>query len=49
MFLKTITVSAFPGCGETYLYRNQEKFGYKILDSESTKFSKHDGWAKRIH
>lgn len=44
--MKTIIVSAFPGCGKTYLYRNQEKFGYKILDSESTKFSKHDGLEK---
>lgn len=44
--MKTMIVSAFPGCGKTYLYRNQEKYGYKILDSESTKFSKYDGWEK---
>lgn len=46
MLLKTMIISAFLGCGKTYLYRNQEKFNYKIIDSESTKFKKCDGWEK---
>lgn len=44
--MKTIIVSAFPGCGKTYLYANQDKYGYKIIDSDSSKFEKYDGWEK---
>ena len=39
-------VSAFNKYRKTYLYRNQEKFGYKILDSESSKFKQQEGWEK---
>ena len=44
--METKIISVFPGCGKTYLYRNQEKFNYKILDSDSSKFEKYDGWEK---
>ena len=48
-------VSAFPGCGKTYLGENQDKleFNFKgekrkfsFLDSDSSHYKKHDGWEK---
>lgn len=36
----------FLGCGKTYLFRNQIELGYKILDSDSSKFEKGEGWEK---
>lgn len=42
--MKTMIISAFPGCGKTYIYENQSKYNYKIMDSDSSKFEKHDGW-----
>jgi len=44
--MKTMIVSAFPACGKTYLFRNQEKLGFKIADTDSSKFTKHEGWEK---
>ena len=41
---KTMIISAFPGCGKTYLYDNQDKYNYKILDSDSSRYEKHEGW-----
>lgn len=42
--MKTIIFSVFPACGKTWLYKNQEKFNLKILDSDSSEFS----WIKII-
>lgn len=53
---KTLIISAFPACGKTFLYRNQEQLlfksqnglqiHYSFLDSDSSKFKKYDGWEK---
>ncbi len=43
---KTLIISAFPGCGKTYLFNHQNEFGYTILDSDSSKFSKTSNWEK---
>jgi hypothetical protein len=32
-------LSCFPGTGKSYLFNNQEKYGLKILDSDSSNFS----------
>ena len=32
-------LSCFPGIGKTYLFNNQEKYGLRILDSDSSNFS----------
>lgn len=45
--MNTMIISAFPACGKTYLFRNQEKLNYKILDSDSSKFVKTKGWEIR--
>lgn len=40
--LKGITtriISAFPGVGKSYLFDNQDRYGLKVLDSDSSKFS----------
>lgn len=52
----TLIVSAFPGCGKTYLYENQESLNFEVhdgtyktfsfLDSDSSRFSKAEGWEK---
>jgi len=39
----TIVISAFPGCGKTYLFNHQGEYGFSIHDSDSSKF-KGDGW-----
>lgn len=44
--INTMIISAFPGCGKTYLFKNQEQLGYKILDSDSSKFERRDNWEK---
>ena len=53
--MKTLIISAFPGCGKTYLVRNQEELLFRVyeerkhfsfLDSDSSKFEKKDGWEK---
>lgn len=53
---KTLIISAFPACGKTFLYKNQEQLlfrsqdesqiHYSFLDSDSSKFQKYDGWEK---
>lgn len=42
--MNTMIISAFPGCGKTYIYENQIRYDYKVMDSDSSKFEKHDGW-----
>lgn len=37
--MKTKVFSVFPACGKTYLFENQKKYGIKVLDSDSSKFS----------
>lgn len=53
---KTLIISAFPGCGKTYLYQNQGKLGFKhfgkdvvfsVCDSDSSRYEKHDGWERQ--
>ncbi len=44
--MKVKIISAFPGCGKTYLYNNQIKYGLKILDAESYLFHKTPNWEK---
>ena len=50
-----MVVSAFPACGKTYLYENQddllfsylgESIKFTFLDSDSSKYKKHEGWEK---
>lgn len=36
---KTKIISAFPACGKTYTFEKLNENGYKILDSDSSKFS----------
>ena len=57
MNMKTMIISAFPSCGKTYLYKNQNELTfpncngklihYSFIDSESSKYEKCDGWEKR--
>lgn len=53
--MRTMIISAFPACGKTYLYRNQdqlefeflgEKRKFSFLDSDSSHYEKHDGWER---
>ena len=39
-FRETLVISAFPGCGKSHMYRNNED--KLILDSDSSKFDKSD-------
>ena len=41
--MNTKIYSVFPACGKTYLFENQDKYGLKILDSDSSEFS----WMER--
>ena len=41
--MKTIIVSAFPATGKTYLTEGQEMLDLKILDLDSSSFSKKEG------
>jgi hypothetical protein len=41
---KTLIVSAFSGCGKTWLVRNEEKHGYAVSDSDSSSYEKVKGW-----
>lgn len=55
--MNTMIISAFPACGKTYLYRNQNVLKFRtfkyntdqlsFLDSDSSKFEKKEGWEKR--
>lgn len=40
--MKTVIVSAFPACGKSYMFENQDKYGTTCLDSDSSEFS----WVK---
>ena len=37
--MDTKIISAFPACGKTYAFKKLNENGYKILDSDSSKFS----------
>ncbi len=37
--MKTKIYSVFPACGKTWLYKHQDDYGIKILDSDSSRFS----------
>lgn len=37
--MDTKIYSVFPACGKTYLFENQDDYGLKILDSDSSQFS----------
>ena len=37
--MKTKVYSVFPACGKTWLYKHQEDYGLKILDSDSSQFN----------
>ena len=32
--------------GKTYISENQDIYNYRVMDSDSSKFEKHDGWEK---
>lgn len=53
---KTMIISAFPGCGKTYLYKNSDKLKFKYLgkgqkfsfcDSDSSHYKKQEGWERQ--
>ena len=41
---KTLIVSAFTGCGKTYLTEHQVEYNYVICDSDSSSYKKTNGW-----
>lgn len=54
--MNTMIVSAFPGCGKTYLYERQDILNFTYLgerkrftfcDSDSSKYKKECGWEKK--
>lgn len=42
--MKTVIISAFPGCGKTYLAENQKNLDYTIADIDSYKFAHEVQW-----
>lgn len=53
--MKTLIISAFPGCGKTWMYKHQDAltFGppgesreYSFIDSDSSKFNRCESWEK---
>lgn len=49
--MKTLIISAFPACGKTYLFKEQDKLEfngikYSFSDSDSSKFDKQENWEK---
>lgn len=53
---RTMIVSAFPGCGKTFLFKNQHNLKFRtahgdkqftFLDVDSGPFQKEEGWEKR--
>lgn len=44
---RTLLISAFAGCGKTWLTANQEQYGYAMRDSDSSSYKKSEGWEKR--
>ena len=43
---RTLIISAFTGCGKTWLTKHQKQFGYTIHDSDSSTYEKVKGWEK---
>lgn len=41
---RTMIVSVFAGCGKTWLTEHQDKLGYSVCDSDSSRYEKKDGW-----
>ncbi len=53
--MKTMLISAFPACGKTYLYENQNVLKFRYFgenekftfdDSDSSHYKKREGWEK---
>ncbi len=42
--MKTLIISAFPGCGKTYLSEHSENIDYYVIDIDSTKFKHSIHW-----
>lgn len=40
---KALIISAFAGCGKTWLVENQERFKYSMRDSDSSTYKKTEG------
>lgn len=45
--MNTLIVSAFAGCGKTWLTEHQGQYGYTICDTDSSSYDKLTGWEKR--
>lgn len=45
--MRTLIISAFPGCGKTYLTEHQKNLGYYIADIDSYKFKRGAHWEKK--
>lgn len=54
--MNTMIISAFPGCGKTYLTRNQENLDFSFMgedvnftfcDLDSSQYEKTEGWTRR--
>lgn len=41
---RTMLVSAFAGCGKTWLVKNQEQFTFTMRDSDSSSYEKTNNW-----
>lgn len=44
---RTLIISAFAGCGKTWLTENQKQYGYTMCDSDSSIYQKTEGWERR--
>lgn len=44
--VKTTIVSAFPGCGKTYMITHQKKYSFSLYELETTTYIKKIGWQK---
>lgn len=44
--VKTTIVSAFPGCGKTYMATHQEQYTFSVLELETTKYIKNTEWQR---
>lgn len=44
---RTLIISAFAGCGKTWLTENQRQYGYTMCDSDSSAYQKIEGWEHR--
>lgn len=45
---KALIISAFAGCGKTWLVENQERFKYSMRDSDSSTYKKNRRLGKKI-